>query len=181
MADFTSLILRFRDLSTSPGETLARHQAIIEKNGHVWWGWWNKQGETVPENAFRSILQSITQNGSYDIFLFDTGQHLLHRAKLVQIEWDRELKLIPTPEPAATPDYYGTSRYFVWFKLSAIESTSLPESELHNWSYVRVDEFFESNKSIFDTFYDKQISSFAELRKIRRPYEIRSGMLDISS
>jgi hypothetical protein len=58
MADFTSLILRFRDLSTSPGETLARHQAIIEKNGHVWWGWWNKQGETVPENAFRSNFKA---------------------------------------------------------------------------------------------------------------------------
>jgi hypothetical protein len=40
----------------------------------------------------------------------------------------------------------------------------LPETELKKWSYVRVDEFFETKKSIFDAFYDKQLASFKELR-----------------
>ena len=104
MTAFTSTILRFRDLSTPPGTTLTEHQKIIASNGSVWWGWWNKQGETVPENAFRSILASITENGSFHIFLFDTGQNRLHRAKLTQIEWDKQLRLISAPDPGLRPN-----------------------------------------------------------------------------
>jgi hypothetical protein len=164
MADFTSMILRFRDLSTPPGTTLAEHQKIIASKGSVWWGWWNKQGETVPENAFRAILKSIEENGPFDVFLFDTGQNQLHRAKLAQIEWDKQLSLISTPDSTATPEYYGKSQYFAWFRLAAIESISLSESELNKWSYVQIDELFKTKKSVFETFYNKQISSFAELR-----------------
>ncbi|HUP81252.1 MAG TPA: metallophosphoesterase, partial [Pirellula sp.] len=39
-----------------------------------------------------------------------------------------------------------------------------PVTELQNWSYVRVDEFFQTKKSVFDEFYDKQLASFTELR-----------------
>lgn len=156
--------MRFRDLSTPPGTTLAEHQKIISSNSFVWWGWWNKQGETVPEAAFREIHKMIQQHGPLDVFLFDTGQNRLHRAKLAQIEWDTQLRLIVAPDRKATPDYYGDSQYFAWFKLTEIESGNLPESELKKWSYVQIDELFETKKSVYETFYDKQVSSFGELR-----------------
>ena len=38
-----SLILRFRDLATDPGETFLAHRHIVEEAGHVFWGWWSKR------------------------------------------------------------------------------------------------------------------------------------------
>lgn len=98
MKNFQTMILRFRDLSTPPGTTIDEHKKIIEQKGYVWWGWWNKHGETVPTNAFRAILDKIAQSGPLEVYLFDTGQQLLYSAKLTEIEWDKTSKLIETPE-----------------------------------------------------------------------------------
>jgi hypothetical protein len=163
MPDFSSIILRFRDLSTAPGKTIAEHQKIIMQNGFVWWGWWNKEGERVPEDAFRE-LNLLSKNNPMGIFLFDTGQNQLRRAKLAEIEWDSQLRRIGAPDRAATPDYYGDSEYFAWFKLTEIETVVQAEGELKKWSYVQVSDMFETRKSVFEAFYDKQVSSFVELR-----------------
>jgi hypothetical protein len=73
MPSFTSIILRFRDLSTPAGTTtIDEHREIIDAKTYVWWGWWHKQGETVPEGAFREILVEIQKSTKYEIFLFDT-------------------------------------------------------------------------------------------------------------
>jgi 3',5'-cyclic AMP phosphodiesterase CpdA len=165
MPDFSSVILRFRDLSNPAGTTtISEHQRIIATKGYVWWGWWHKQGETVPEEAFRQILAEISKSGPYKLFLFDTGKYKLYQARLVDIKWDNRLAPIATPDRAATPDYYGDAHYLAWFKLENIATDDLAESELHNWSYVRIDEFFEAKKSAFNEFYDKQLASFTELR-----------------
>jgi hypothetical protein len=87
MPAFTSIILRFRDLSTPAGTTtIEQHKRIITDKGYVWWGWWHKQGETVPENAFREILEEIRRaSRPYQIYLFDTGKYRLQRAWLSDI------------------------------------------------------------------------------------------------
>ena len=144
--------------------TIEEHQKIIGAKGYVWWGWWNKQGETVPEAAFRAVGEEIKKSGPLEVHLFDSGQNQLRRACIDQIEWDKGLQLIPTPERGATPNYYRDSRYLAWFRLGQIETATLPESDLKKWSYVQIDEFFENKKSIFEAFYNKQVSSFAELR-----------------
>jgi 3',5'-cyclic AMP phosphodiesterase CpdA len=165
MPAFSSIILRFRDLSTPAGTTtIEEHRRIIAAKNYVWWGWWRKQGEIVPESAFRDILAEIRKFGPYQIYLFDTGKYELRRARLVDIKWDNGLSLIPTPDREATPNYYGDAHYLAWFKLESIEETTLAEAELQNWSYVRIDEFFETKKSVFDAFYDKRLASFTELR-----------------
>jgi hypothetical protein len=167
MADFSSIILGFRDLSTPAGTTtIDEHKRIIanRNRGYVWWGWWHKQGEIVPEDAFRKIRTEINKSGPYEVLLFDTGKYELRRARLVDVRWDTTLRPIPTPERKATPNYYGDAHYLAWFKLSNIEDDALPQIELKKWSYVRVNEFFETKKSIFDAFYDKQLASFTELR-----------------
>ena len=165
MPIFASIILRFRDLSNPAcTTTVGEHKHIITEKGYVWWGWWNKQGETVPEDAFREILAEIKKSRSYEVFLFDTGKYEFRRARLTDIKWDNTLVPIATPERPATPNYYGDAHYLAWFKLESIDDNVLPESELHNWSYVRIDDFFETKKSTFDEFYDKQLASFKELR-----------------
>jgi hypothetical protein len=165
MSDFSSMILRFRDLSTPAGTTtIEEHRNIISEKGYVWWGWWNKQGETVPEGPFRKISSETTKSGGYEVFLFDTGKNELHLANLTEIRWDAQLKLIQAPERDATPNYYGDSHYFAWFKLTRIDAANIPENELLQWSYTKIDDLFETNKSVFEAFYNKQISSFKELR-----------------
>jgi hypothetical protein len=165
MAAFSSIILRFRDLSNPAGTTtVAEHQKIITAQKYAWWGWWHKQGETVPETAFRAILAEIAKSKRYPIYLFDSGKGTLQRAFLVDIKWDNTLIPIPTPERPCTPDYYGDAHYLAWFKLDEIQPADLSDAELRNWSYVRVDEFFETRKSVFDAFYDKRLASFMELR-----------------
>lgn len=164
MTAFSSIILRFRDLSVPAGTTVAEHNSIIAAKGYVWWGWWKKQGETVPESAFREILQQVQKTGQYSIFLFDSGRDILQAARLVGIKWDTSLAPFASPERDKTPNYYGDSHYLAWFKLDRIEDKTQPEKDLHKWSYVRVDEFFVSRKSIFDSFYDKRVASFKELR-----------------
>lgn len=165
MPEFSSMVLRFRDLSTPAGTTtIEEHKRILAAKHCVCWGWWHKQSETIPEDAFRDILAQIRKSGRYEIFLFDTGKYRLHRAQLVDIRWDNTLTPIATPDRAATPNYYGDSHYLAWFRLSEIGDDELPETELRNWSYVRIDEFFETKKSVFDAFYGKQLSSFTELR-----------------
>jgi hypothetical protein len=165
MPSFSSIILRFRDLSTPAGTTtINEHKKILDPKTYVWWGWWHKQGEIVPENAFRKILTAIEKSSDYEIFLFDTGKYKLYRARLADIKWDNRLISIATPERDSTPRYYGDSHYLAWFKLSYIEDKPFPETELKNWSYVQVDEFFDTKKSVFEAFYNKQLSSFTELR-----------------
>lgn len=165
MTDFSSMILRFRDLSTPAGTTtVAEHKKIIADKQYVWWGWWHKQGEIVPENAFRRVLTEIDKSGPYEVLLFDSGKNRLRRAKLIGIKWDTTLMPLATPERERTPNYYGDSHYLAWFKLSDIEDAELAESELRKWAYVRIDELFETKKSVFDAFYDKQVASFTELR-----------------
>ena len=164
-AEFSKIILRFRDLSTPAGTTtVGEHNKIIAQKGYVWWGWWHKAGETVPEEAFREILAEISRNGGYEVYLFDTGKYKLYRARIIDIHWDNKLRLVATPEREAIPDYYGDAHYLAWFKLDLIDDAVLPETELHKWSYVRVNEFFETKKSIFEAFYAKQLTSFKELR-----------------
>ncbi len=41
--EFSTVILRFRDLVTEKDATIGRHKEIIKNN--VWWGWWNKGNE----------------------------------------------------------------------------------------------------------------------------------------
>ena len=38
-----NILLRFRD--TASVDTIAEHEAIINRSGFTWWGWWKKDSE----------------------------------------------------------------------------------------------------------------------------------------
>ena len=169
-----TMILRFRDLSTAPGDTLRLHADKITEHGYVWWGWWAKAGERVPSQVFGALLQKARGDDGLPLWLFDSGREQLHAATLSDIVWDHAFEPIVAPEDAtATPAYYnqgGQARYLAWFKLTAIDLG--PETDLSaildQHSYVQVDEFFTHRSSRFSAFYGKRIYSLAELRQQER-------------
>jgi len=169
MINFETLILRFRDLSTSLGETITKHKELIEdpERPYVWWAWWSKAGERVPSESFIRILSKIREDKKVEIFLFDSGQSLFYKATLIDIRWNIDFTRNKSPEPAKTPIYYNENGYLSWFCISKIESIEGDEI-LGKYSYERVDEFFESGKSIFSSFYGKIIFSSEELRHQER-------------
>lgn len=156
-----TMILRFRDLSVAAGHTIKEHSEIIAAKGGVWWGWWKKQGEKVPVATFQALAKQDAL--PREVFLFDTGSSSLYRATLLDIHWSAKGEFIPTPDADRTPAYYGNVSYLAWFRFGTIEPVPDGEQLLRGYSYCRVDEFFETNRSIFQDFYGKQISSFVEL------------------
>ena len=163
MAEFETIILRFRDLVTELGDTIRQHEALSKKQGHVWWGWWHKGGERVPPDAFGALKEKATA-GALKIFLMDTGQLRLYRAACLDIAWGEHSEEIPSPDLAASPAYYNKRSYLAWFKLKDFEEIDDINTTLRTLSYARVDDFFEERASRFDVFYDKRIYSMAELR-----------------
>ena len=121
----STIILRFRDLVTDRGQTVAWHQAIIENPacGDVWWGWWRKRDETVPDNVFRELAKRAKTCG-FEAYLMDSGQELLYRVVCTDIKWDANLVEITSPDVIKTPEYYNQRKYLAWFQLSEIELVS---------------------------------------------------------
>jgi hypothetical protein len=138
----SAIILRFRDLVTAPGGTIAQHAEIAQRKGAVWWGWWNKSGERVAHETFGAFK---SKPGS--VLLFDSGRSTLWRAVLGDIRWDTSGDTIPSPDPDATPEYYKSQNYRMWFQFKSIEQVADAGRALQHLTYLQVDDFFTSSKS----------------------------------
>lgn len=117
-----TIILRFRDLTTLPGNTIREHREIIGEVGYTWWGWWRKAYEVVPDRLFWELKRLAP----LDIFLFHSdglgGGFHLYRASLQDISVSPTGTDIPSPNVTATPLYYNSMSYRAWFKLTNIDS-----------------------------------------------------------
>ena len=164
MGELTTIILRFRDLVTAPGQTIQQHKDISDKEEHVWWGWWSKFGETVPDDAFRELARQAG-TGGVEIFLMDSGQDLLYRATCIEIRRDPDHARIDSPDKRRTPEYYSKQAFLAWFRLKDVAPVLDPKSVLAQYSYVQVDEFFADRLSRFTAFSGKQVYSVQELRQ----------------
>ena len=162
----STIILRFRDLGLDLGQTVALHQEIIQRvdSGYVWWGWWRKHGETVPEDIFRD-LNKRAKGGGLRAYLMDSGQQKLYEVICAGIKWAPDLVEISSEDLELTPEYYNKRKYLAWFKLTKITEVLNPEEVLHGFSYLRVDDFFEEKESNYTAFYGKQVHSLKELKQ----------------
>ncbi len=162
--EFETLILRFRDLVTGLGETIQNHQEIINKftgdEAFVWWGWWNKDGEKLPANEFTYICR-LALKGDFFLYLIDSGRKKAYKANCIDIQWDKIVNKIPSPDAQHTPEYYNSQKYYAWFKFLSIEEIEL--QELSDLTYICVDNFFEDSPSKFTRFYNKKIYDIEEL------------------
>jgi hypothetical protein len=181
-----TIILRFRDLVTGQGQTVEHHREIIATSGHVWWGWWRKRDETIPDDAFRILATKANGDGGLEAYLMDSGQERLYRVVCTDIFWDAKKAEIASPGKTETPEYYNEQKYLAWFKLTEIADVADPVSVLHQFSYLRVDEFFEDSNSAYEPFYGKRVFSVKELRQqdrtiwFVRPFQQNDPIQEVS-
>src|SRR2546423_984034 len=125
------VILRFRDLVTDLGGTVAEHRSIMRSFREAWWGWMMRPQEHVPRSEFCELKKEIEKSGGVDMFLFDTGRPLaLFRCNLAGIAVAPKGTRIGSPEPEKTPEYYNRGRYPAWFRLTSIDDASLDDLSL---------------------------------------------------
>ncbi len=158
---FTTAILRFRDLVTAPHDTVRLHKEIIDAAKGVWWGWWSKAGERIPDDAFRQLSRLAHEGAGLDVFLMDSGTGRVYRAACRDLKWEISHERLASPNSAETPAYYREQHYLAWLRFSAIEP--IDEAVLRKYSYVRVDDFFQQGASRYTPFYDKRVHSIQEL------------------
>jgi hypothetical protein len=174
--EISTLILRFRDLVTDHGQTVAKHQEIIKTKGHVWWGWWRKQDETIPDDAFRHIAQLATKG--LKLYLMDSGQDLLFEVNCTDVRWDSKHIEISTPNVNETPEYYNQKPLMAWFQFIEIVPLEDPQATLQQFSYLQVDDFFKDKTSNYLPFYGKRVYSVKELRLQDRTIWFLRGVRD---
>lgn len=155
--NFETCILRFRDLGRPSGSTINSHKEIIKENGCVWWGWWNKTCEKIPD--YFSLLRTAARNKQVYVYLLDSGCKKLYKAKCVDLE------INDTKQPAPnngeyTPEYYRDLDLFVWFKLESITASNTVGPD--KFTNIEDDSLFIKKKN-YDRFDGKKISSFEEL------------------
>jgi predicted phosphodiesterase len=163
--DVETLILRFRDLVTPRGDTIKKHKEKCDEKGSVWWGWWSKAGETIPDNTFRILKKKATSDKKLTVYLLDSGQRKLFEAQCLDIHWEIDHKVCGAPEKEKdnTPKYYIDQEYLAWFNFSDISTGPCDERVLKNFTYIGVDDFFEDYSSKYTAFYNKRIDSIDEL------------------
>ena len=113
--DSIAIILRFRDLVTELGGTIAEHRRLIHQHGHVWWGWWRRQAEHIPRATLAELFQAESPNLS--LVLFDSGTLELYRALTTDVVVAPTNVGIQTPQFEATSGYYVRGHYPLWFRL----------------------------------------------------------------
>jgi len=158
-----TFIIRFRDHVTPMGSTIEEHNKICKYFGYVWWGWWNKAGEAIPEDIYRRFFSKNVLKNKISIFLLDTGQKKIYKAICVNVEWKKTLERFKSPEVDKTPVHYRDQSFLAWFKLIKINMTPCNENIVKKYTYVRVENCFEDKHSKYIDFYGKQIYSLDEL------------------
>lgn len=159
----TSMILRFRDLAGPIGSTIASHKQIAETRGSVWWAWWNKPYEKIPRDLFAQFKQVINDNRFLEAYLADSGRYLLYRARITEIQEANTEEPIESPSPEQTPQYYRTTPYKAWFRLTQIEQVPTDKvlEELHKWSYDEIASF--TDDPFISSYQDKRIFHLEEV------------------
>lgn len=156
--EFCTIILRFRDLVTEENRTIELHQEIIKSKNYVWWGWWNKGNEKVPFDEFAVLKQQMKE--TLDLYLMDSGQKRLYKAKCCDMEYRAEGK-IESPKIDHTPDYYNNQSYYAWFKLTEIQECD--STLVRKFSYINVNSVYVESSSDYSKFNNKRIYNIQEM------------------
>lgn len=157
--EFQTIFLRFRDLITEDGTTIERHAEVIRNKGYVWWGWWKKGNETTPYDEL-SILRAYVEEKPTDLYLVDSGQRKLYRAKCSDMKYTKDQKK-ESPDSQYTPEYYNKQQYYAWFKFTEIKECDI--NSVKDYTYVQVDSLFKENHFGYEKFYGKRIFDIQEM------------------
>lgn len=165
MPDVETVILRFRDLgSTKAGGTIKDHVAIINSHKFVWWGWWSKPNETIPDSVFRALKKKAKAAAGLDLYLFHSGDEEFFHALCMDIDWKNTHAAFSPAEADQIPKYYRKGQFGLWFKLTKIEKVPFSPS----LSYVEIPAFFKNPVPVFAKFDGKTVDSPDELAHQQR-------------
>jgi hypothetical protein len=106
------LVLRFRDLSVEPGDSIRLHRKTIASHGSCWWGWWSRDLEQDPSGVLGHLTTPRT------VALYHTDQRRIYASRCLGIETYPNKSL--SPNANQTPDYYNPRSLRAWFKLTDI-------------------------------------------------------------
>lgn len=116
-------ILRFSNSENVP--TIAAHEKIIGLKGAVWWGWWKKREELFKPEVLGE-LKKLAEAGSIEIGLINRkGPEEFLAASCSAVEFSEDGTPISSPDPTATPDYYGSSPFPAWFKFNHFQKLAM--------------------------------------------------------
>jgi 3',5'-cyclic AMP phosphodiesterase CpdA len=161
MVEDLRFLFRFRDLVA---ETITRHQEVIYNNGSVWWGWWKRPSEDNRADVW-DALKSAAPNNPVTVGLFDSGTHLVYRAKVIAVipPVDEHAELMAPPDDKElVPAYYRESPFSrAWMRMSSIEL--LPEF-FGRYSFAKAPNLPNYKEVLLKKFVGKKIVDASELR-----------------
>jgi hypothetical protein len=123
-----AIVLRFRDLVTELGGTIAEHRRILRQRGYVWWAWWRRQKEFVPRQTLASLFSA--SGPPLPVLLFDSGGLELFLTSARRVVVAPSEAGVHAPQVVATPEYYVRGQYPAWFQFEG-EITSVPDKSVH--------------------------------------------------
>ncbi len=171
-----ALLLKFRDLITEDGDTIAEHRAIIKSSRSVWWGAWMRKGAEKPPREFLAeILEGLSKQESVKVYLFDTSQELLYSCSVKNIKVSPIRSGITSPEPDKTPEYYHRNRLPIWFQFTTIDDATFSDLNLYYHSapsLLSEDEKYRSSQgnrlsSVDERSSDNSLNSLRDLTHMR--------------
>ena len=142
-----AVVLKFKDKGTE--DTISAHQQIINTNEHhyVWWGWWSKDFENLPNNQLREIRNNIDD---IEFYLFHTKKETLYKATCKEIMYRDNadgMSEFSCPD-CYSPDYYKEYPTRAWFRFTEIHETS-SDDFLMKYSFLEDDLIDEDHKEKF--------------------------------
>lgn len=113
--------------------TYEAHKAILDRQGHVWWGWWQKKGEPSALDLRRQFRAAL-DTGPQEIGLVSRKENkfLVGRCEdLVFVDDGEHESADPerfiSPEPNYTPEYYRESPVSAYFKFTGLRFVEFEE------------------------------------------------------
>lgn len=114
------ILLRFRDISISDGETILQHGDVITNKGYVWWGWITRQEETFPKKLIVELSRGLDACNGQELMMVHTDFRRFYSARIESVHARINGKKLSPPEEDFTPQYMHKNRCSAWFKLSSI-------------------------------------------------------------
>jgi len=109
-------VLRFRDLSVEPGQTIVRHRRVIATHDQCWWGWWARRQESFSREVVSTLVFPRL------IALYDTDQGLVYSVDCLEAR--AFVSEVLSPKPDWTPAYYNNRRLRAWFRFAEISDAT---------------------------------------------------------
>lgn len=150
-----AIILKFKDKGTE--DTIQSHRNIIGQSGYVWWGWWAKNYENLPQKEFEYVKKQL-ESGSKTIvfYLYHTKKDILYKAVCEQVIYGNDGIVCPDDN---SPEYYKDYPVKVWMKFRDIHET---EKEYFVGKYT-----FLTDSLIDEKHKEKaSLSSFADCKVV---------------